>query len=429
VNYAAGLLLDRFKNSHLLKPFFIISIILNLSLLFAFKYSNFIVGNINLLFELVSLKPVLLNPVHLPIGISFFTFQAISYVIDVYRGETPAQKNPIKMALYIAMFPQLTAGPIIRYHDINEQISNRTISINDFAKGIERFLFGLGKKVLIADTLAISADKIFAIGGGDLTAGIAWLGILLYSIQIYFDFSGYSDMAIGLGRTFGFRFMENFNYPYISQSMQEFWRRWHISLTSWIRDYVFFPIILKRRNWGKWGAIYASMITFTLIGLWHGAKWNFVLWGIFHGLMTVTELIGFNKMLNKLWSPVRIAYVNFVLALSWPLFRAETFSDAFDFISAMFGFAHGKGREFHAGLYLNNEIILAIIFGIIFSAPVYPVVKKHMIIFVADFKALKSGFGYAILNFMKIIVLTCILLASIMSLASGTYNPFIYFRF
>ena len=429
INYFSGILIERFRHNRLSKPLFFISIFLNLGLLSIFKYSNFIVDNINFLLELIYIKPILLNPIHLPIGISFFTFQAISYVIDVYRDVTPSQKNPISMALYIISFPQLIAGPIVRYHDIEKQIKSRSININDFAYGIERFLYGLGKKVLIANSVALSADKIFALGPQDLTMGLAWLGIVCYSIQIYFDFSGYSDMAIGLGRMFGFRFMENFNYPYISQSMQEFWRRWHISLTTWIRDYVFLPIALKRRYWGKWGIVYALMITFSLIGLWHGASWNFIFWGMFHGLLLVSEQMGFNKILNKLWMPIRIMYVNFILALSWPLFRAETFSEALDFLSAMLGLAQGTGIEHHIGLYLNNEIILFLVLGIVFSTPVFPFLKKQLTTVITRSDIIQNSFGYNVLNTVNTIALFLILLLSSMNLASGSYNPFIYFRF
>lgn len=429
VNYFSGLLIEYFKEQRLSRFFFWLSVIFNLGLLSLYKYANFIVDNINSLLSLVHVKPVILDPVHLPIGISFFTFQAISYVIDVYRGQTSAQRNPANMGLYIASFPQLIAGPIIRYHDVAKQIVERTVTRKDFNEGIERFILGLGKKVLIANPVAITVDKIFALPVNELSLPVAWLGVVCYSIQVYFDFSGYSDMAIGLGRMFGFRFMENFNYPYISKSIQDFWNRWHISLSSWIRDYLFFRIALKRRHWGVWGMIYAIAITYSLIGLWHGACWTFVLWGMYHGLFMMIEQIGFSKVLNRLWYPVRIFYVNLVLFFSWPLFRAETLSDAMGYLLAMVGLGQAGGIKQYIAFYLNIDGVLALIAGIIFAMPVYPFIKQTKEKMVARMKDKVSILVNDISAVSNTAALALILLASVSSIASGSYNPFIYFRF
>ncbi|MBW2219215.1 MAG: MBOAT family protein [Deltaproteobacteria bacterium] len=429
VNYFSGLLIEHFKEKPLSRFFFIAAVIFNLGLLSVYKYANFIVDNLNYLLSLVHVKSIILDPVHLPIGISFFTFQAISYVIDVYRGQTPAQRNPANMGLYIASFPQLIAGPIVRYHDVAKQIVERTVTRKDFSEGVERFILGLGKKVLIANPVAVTVDKIFALPANELTLTVAWLGAICYSIQVYFDFSGYSDMAIGLGRMFGFRFLENFNYPYISKSIQDFWNRWHISLSSWIRDYLFFPIALKRRRWGIWGMIYAIAITYSLIGLWHGACWTFVLWGMYHGLFMMIEQAGFSKVLNRLWHPVRIFYVNLVLFFSWPLFRSETLSDAMAYLQAMVGLGQADAPKHYIAFYLNIDGVLALIAGIIFAFPVYPLIRQTKENLVAKLKDKVSILVNDISAVTNTATLALILVVSVSSIASGSYNPFIYFRF
>jgi len=253
----------------------------NLLLLGWFKYANFLFENINVALNWIDVDPIVIKDVHLPLGISFFTFQAISYLVDVYRNVTPAQPSRYKLGLYISLFPQLIAGPIVRYHDVAGQIEIRTHSIELFSSGVQRFVFGLAKKMLVANPLGLVADTVFAQSASDLSSPVAWLGIISYSLQIYFDFSGYSDMAIGLGRMFGFRFLENFNYPYISKSIQEFWTRWHISLSTWFRDYLYFPLGGSRCSSTR---TYINLIiVFFLCGFWHGASWNFIVWGLIHG--------------------------------------------------------------------------------------------------------------------------------------------------
>jgi len=291
-NYATGRFIYYARNSsdHRLTSKFYLAIGIAINII-SFKYANFITNNINDLLSLFSLGTIDLEPIHLPLGISFFTFQAISYIVDVYRKEVTAQKNIYNLALYISLFPQLIAGPIVRYHDIALQITDRLHSMELFSSGVQRFIIGLAKKMLIANPLGEVADNVFALSGNDLTTPLAWIGIISYSLQIYFDFSGYSDMAIGLGRMFGFRFHENFNHPYIAKSLREFWRRWHISLSSWFKDYVYIPLGGNRVSTVR---VYTNLlIVFLLTGIWHGASWNFIVWGMFHGFFLATEHMGF----------------------------------------------------------------------------------------------------------------------------------------
>jgi len=299
-----------------------IGVIINIGLLISFKYANFITNNTNEILSLFSFSAIDLKPIHLPLGISFFSFQAISYIVDVYRKEVKAQNNIFNLALYISLFPQLIAGPIVRYHDVELQIIDRSHSIEIFSSGVQRFIIGMAKKMLIANPLGEVADNVFALPANDLTMPLAWIGILSYTLQIYFDFSGYSDMAIGIGRMFGFQFQENFNYPYIANSLREFWKRWHISLSTWFRDYVYIPLGGSRMSTLR---VYINLlVVFLLTGLWHGASWNFVVWGMFHGFFLASEHMGFSKILNKIWQPIQHLYLVLVIIASWVFFRANT---------------------------------------------------------------------------------------------------------
>jgi alginate O-acetyltransferase complex protein AlgI len=429
-NYGAGVLIDRFRDRPKIKVVLILAIVANLSLLGIYKYANFLVDNLNDLLALIHITPIYLEPIHLPIGISFFTFQAISYIVDVFRGEAAAQKNPINIALYIAMFPQLIAGPIVRYHDVAQQIRNRTVNLTSFSYGISRFIIGLGKKMLIANPMGHVADQVFALPTDELTFSLTWLGVICYSLQIYFDFSAYSDMAIGLGRMFGFRFLENFNYPYISDSIQAFWRRWHISLSSWFRDYLYIPLGGNRRAAIQ---VYLNLVMiFFLCGLWHGASWNFVIWGLIHGAFLVLERLGFRKQLDNLWLPLRHIYVLTIVMLAWVFFRAEDLTTAISYLEAMFGFGHGSGVQYHVSLYIDLEGWLVLFIGIIGSLPIIPYLKKfweHELTKLKETpgwfeRALKSGVYCA-----NLLALSGILIVSSMYLAAETHNPFIYFRF
>lgn len=418
-NYGFGLAVDRFQSEWARKCALACAVIVNLGLLVAYKYTNFLIENLNGVLAMFGATPLENAPVHLPIGISFFTFQAMSYVIDVYRRDAHVQRNPFNIALYISLFPQLIAGPIVRYQDVARQINERRVTIDGFSYGVQRFIIGLGKKVLIANTVAVPADAIFGLPTGELTTGLAWLGIVSYTLQIYFDFSGYSDMAIGLGHMFGFRFMENFNYPYISQSITEFWRRWHISLSTWFRDYLYIPI-----GGNRGGAIrtYVNLvIVFFLCGLWHGASWTFVAWGFFHGAFLVIERMGFGRALQRVPLPVRSTYTLLVVLVGWVFFRAETFAGATAYLAAMFGFAAGDGVHENVAMHLDYLVLVAIIAGAIGSTPIWPKIGASV--------NSVTGPTLAGLSTVRVAALVSILIACVLQLGASTHNPFIYFRF
>ena len=362
----------------------------------------------------------------LPVGISFYTFQSMSYTIDVYRGEVKATRNFLDFACYVTMFPQLVAGPIVRYRDVALQLIDRVVTVPGFASGVRRFVIGLAKKILIANIVARAADDIFAILPADLTPALAWLGIICYTLQIYFDFSGYSDMAIGLGRMFGFDFLENFNYPYISQSIQEFWRRWHISLSTWFRDYLYIPLGGSRKGNAR---TYFNLVTvFFLCGLWHGAAWNFVVWGLFHGLFLVLERMGLASFLKRIPMPLRHLYALSVAVVGWVFFRAESLSQAVSFLGSMFFIHSGDPLRQPLGMYVHPELILAIAAGFIGSAPILPRAVKKIRQKVVENESSRPWLGglFCTATVSGIIVL---MIFVGMRLASGSHNPFIYFRF
>ena len=389
----------------------------NLLLLGYFKYANFITDNVNLALSIIHVGPVDLAPVHLPLGISFFTFQAISYIVDIYRGDAQVQKRYSSVALYIALFPQLIAGPIVRYASIEKQLSERTVSATAVAEGIRRFIIGLAKKILLANAVGDVADDIFDHSPSDLSPLLAWLGIVCYTLQIYFDFSGYSDMAIGLGRMLGFKFPENFRHPYISTSVQEFWRRWHISLSSWFRDYVYIPL---GGNRGPQWRVYANLvIVFFLCGLWHGASWTFVIWGLYHGLFLVIERLGFAQLLQRLPSVARHVYLLLVVMFGWVLFRSENIGYAFGFIGTMIGISEQSDSDGYLMLYLNLKVIGAIAAGIVFSMPISEWIQERWHRFAA-------GTGGLIVQHALLIALFA---GAATMIAAQTHNPFIYFRF
>jgi len=403
--------------------YLVLGITVNLGFLISFKYANFIADNGNALLTLFDLPPLVLDLVHLPLGISFFTFQAISYLVDVYRKEVPAQKNLYNLALYISLFPQLIAGPIVRYHDVSSQISDRTHSVELVSSGVQRFIMGLAKKMLVANPLGEIADNVFVLSGNDLTMPLSWIGIFAYTLQIYFDFSGYSDMAIGLGRMFGFQFLENFNYPYIAKSLREFWKRWHISLSTWFRDYLYFPLGGSRV---PIRCVYRNLfIVFLLTGLWHGASWNFVVWGLFHGFFLAGEHMGFSNLLNKAWKPIQHLYLILVIIASWVFFRAETLPHAMAYFSAMGNVSKWQTTALQFARVTSNESIYIFTIGIILTMPVYPWLKNHLPC-VSTNGAVKMT---SLIHIPKLVFLSALLLLSILKIASSTYNPFIYFRF
>lgn len=413
INYGSALLLNCFNHGIRRKSVLIISVAANLGMLFYFKYFNFVIDSINSMFRF----NIKMEQIVLPIGISFFTFQGMSYVFDVYKNEVAVQKNPFKVALYILCFPQLIAGPIVKYGDIALQIDNRTTTLDDFVIGLERFIIGFAKKSVISNAMAIVVDKIWERGIEQNTVAIAWLGALCYTLQIYYDFSGYSDMAIGLGRIFGFRFNENFNLPYISKSITEFWRRWHISLSTWFREYVYIPLGGNRKH------VYLNLaIVFLLTGIWHGASWTFILWGIWHGFFILIERYVKKKSLvpqKKYISIFGNIYTLFVVGIGWVLFRAPSIGEAIHYIQTMFGVNLGSMPGFTVFYYLNKWNVFNIILGILiatnFPKKVNAVIKKNC--------------NERVYFIGKKILLLLIFYFSLIRVVAGTYNPFIYFQF
>ena len=403
-------------------PLLVFTVAVNLLVLGVFKYANFFADNVNGLLVLLHTRPLVMPRVLLPIGISFFTFHAISYVVDVYRGDATAQKSPVHAALYLLLFPQLIAGPIIRYRDIADQLARRLVTADDFAYGVRRFVIGLAKKVLIANVVAGPADQIFGLPSSELDPARAWLGVVCYTLQIYFDFSGYSDMAIGLGRMFGFRFPENFRWPYIADTVQGFWRRWHMSLSTWFRDYLYVPLGGNRLSSTR---LYVNLITvFFLCGLWHGASWNFVIWGLFHGLFLVVERLGLADIVMRLWKPLRHAYVLVVVMVGWVFFRSDTLPGALAFLKAMAGARAVTAGIYTPGWYLTPDVWIALIAGAIGSTPIVPAVAAWRDRAADGGPRLTLAFSPA-----STAALALLLVASIMQIAARTYNPFIYFRF
>ncbi|MFK5970231.1 MAG: MBOAT family O-acyltransferase [Candidatus Marithrix sp.] len=424
-NYLFGLLIyhSQTKSNKLSQLYLTFGIIVNIALLTSFKYANFITDNINVLLTWFDISTINLAPVHLPLGISFFTFQAISYIVDVYRKEVPSQKNIFNLALYISLFPQLIAGPIVRYHDVADQITSRTHSIELFASGVQRFIYGLAKKMLIANPLGEVADSIFMLSGNDLTMPLAWIGILAYTLQIYFDFSGYSDMAIGLGRMFGFSFLENFNYPYIATSVREFWRRWHISLSTWFRDYVYIALGGSRVSTFR---VYINLlIVFILTGFWHGASWNFLIWGLFHGIFLASEHAGLSKILSKLWKPIQHVYLLIIVVVGWVFFRADTLPQAIDYTYSMVNIYNYQTTLYQFYQHLSYEAIYAFLIGTVLSLPVYKLIKDYL----TNFSGKNIIKIICLIDIPRLIILSSLLFLSIIKISSSTYNPFIYFRF
>ena len=428
LNYTFGILIDRSQNKGKRGTVALIfALSANLGLLCFFKYANFIVANLNTILINLQMSPMELEEIHLPIGISFFTFQALSYVIDIYRRESPVQKNIINIALYISLFPQLIAGPIVRYHDIASQITKRKTQFDDFYYGSHRFIIGLGKKVLLANVLGRAADYIFSLPTETIPASLAWLGAIAYTLQIYYDFSGYSDMAIGLGRMFGFNFLENFNYPYISKSIREFWRRWHISLSSWFRDYLYIPLGGSRK--GVTRTYLNLLIVFFLCGLWHGASWTFVVWGLYHGCFLICErLKPFKLLLNIMPGPLRHLYVLLVVIVGWVFFRAETFDYALAYLYAMVNFTTPALYNSQLFLNINNEFYVVLIIAVLCSAPIYKKFEEFLV-FWDSRQSRQATLLNSVISICNICFVSFVFLYSIASLMGGAYNPFLYFRF
>ena len=427
VNYLSGRWLGAARSPGARKVAITVAVSANLGMLVWFKYANFIAENLSALFHDLGVALPPLDHVELPIGISFFTFQGLSYVLDVYRNEVPAQRSLGHLALYKSLFPQLIAGPIVRYRDVMKELDDRHVRLEDFAIGTRRFIIGLGKKLLIADTCARVADAVFAIPDAAMPATVAWLGTIAYSIQIYFDFSGYSDMAIGIGRMFGFHFLENFNFPYISRSVKEIWQRWHISLTSWFRDYVYIPLGGSR---GGTFSTYRNLLSiFLLTGLWHGASWNFVLWGLFHGLFLVLERLGLERLMSRLPYLIGVLYTLFIWNLSWTLFHTDSLELAWNFTRSLFGSNPIPHEHLYASVYLSNDVLFALIFGALASTPLLRTILARLRTRSHGWSMSARSMAARAYATADVTIHAGILLLCAMHMASSTYDPFIYFRF
>ena len=413
-NWLMGLLIDRCRDKKAAKALVALDVAGNLGLLFVFKYLMFTLNNINSLFGTSLTVPT----ITLPIGISFFTFQAMSYVLDVYRGDGKVQKNPLYVGLYISLFPQLIAGPIVRYQTVAEEIENRRETWTDFSDGVVRFMVGFLKKVLLANTMGLIADGIFD-SAEPVSAAASWLGLIAYTLQIYYDFAGYSDMGIGLGRMFGFHFLENFDYPYISTSITEFWRRWHISLGTWFRDYVYIPLGGSRVK--KPRLVFNLFVVWALTGIWHGANWTFVVWGLLYFvLLTFEKLTGVEKKLkSKAWLPLKYIYTMVFVCLGWLVFRAESLSDALAYFKTMLGIGTTMVDDTFV-FYVTNYLVL-LLAAAVFAVPVAPWLRKR-----TDrlSKAPKT-----VCDVAYTVMLFALFLVSISYIVKGSYNPFIYFNF
>ena len=413
-NYLSGIEIDGYRqneNTKMLRYSFWFTVIVNLAILGFFKYYGFLVNNLNAILPF----EIPYRELSLPIGISFYTFQTLSYIIDVYKGVVPVQKNFVSFGAYVTMFPQLIAGPIVRYTDVDAQLSKRTHSLYKFGQGVSWFLRGLGKKVLLANNIGMTYDAIAAILPAERSVLTAWIGCIAYAMQIYFDFGGYSDMAIGLGKMFGFEFIKNFDYPYISKSVTEFWRIWHISLGTWFREYVYIPLGGNRVSKAK--HIRNILIVWMLTGFWHGAAWNFMLWGLYYGLLLLAEKLFLAPKLEKLPAKAQQAYCFILVLFGWVLFFSPTLKDAFVYIGNMFGIG-GSGFIDSTGLYyLAQNLILLVICALCSTPWLWKKFRRF---------TLQKGKYPSV---AAAVIYTAIFIFSIAYLVNATYNPFLYFRF
>ncbi|MDD3219372.1 MAG: MBOAT family protein [Lachnospiraceae bacterium] len=407
-NYTMGLdIFYRRKSKELAKRSLIFAVVVNLFILCFFKYYGFLIDTINGIFDI----QIAYKALSLPIGISFYTFQTMSYVIDVYYKKVPVQKNLLKFGVYVSMFPQLIAGPIVRYADIYEQLDERSVDLQLFGSGCENFIKGLGKKVLLANSMGKLYETIHALPPSEVSTLLAWLGIAAYTFQIYFDFSGYSDMAIGLGKMFGFRFPKNFNYPYQAKSITDFWRRWHISLSTWFREYVYIPLGGNRVAVPR--HMLNLLIVWMLTGLWHGASWNFVIWGLYYGVLLIIEKYVLGRFLEKLPGWIRGIYTMVLVMIGWVFFSSIQMSAAFTTLASMFGFGSGGFLGAHAFYYVKSYLMLFVICIL--------VCRKQTLTGYRALASRRSG--------LAVVANVAIVMLCIAFLVYDTYNPFLYFRF
>jgi alginate O-acetyltransferase complex protein AlgI len=426
MNYGLGLWVSRAQKPGSRKTAVVTAVAINIGLLAFFKYGNLLVTLLDSGRIWLGLSPGRASHIPLPIGISFFTFHALSYIVDVYRGKWEAARDPRQVALYIFFFPQLIAGPILRWSGIAPQLQQRTVTREGLAEGIRRFSRGLAKKVLLANTLATPADQIFSLSAAALSTADAWLGIVCYTLQIYFDFSGYSDMAVGLGKMFGFKFLENFDFPYVAQSIRDFWRRWHISLSTWFRDYLYIPL---GGNRGSGIRTHLNLLlVFLLCGLWHGASLTFVVWGLYHGLFLVLERTGWGSLQSKLPRSLRHAYTLLAVMLGWVIFRAETFAAAKSFILALLGLGSAAAPQPWAS-YASGPVLAALLLGCLCSGPSWQRLTEASARWLEAAPVACRSWVNIAGQALELTFTVSLLVLSAAWLASGTYNPFIYYRF
>ena len=422
VDYVNGLLMERFGTTKPKRRFFLCcSVIINLSVLGFFKYADFAIETVNTLFSL-SIEPLKLG---LPVEISFFTFQTMSYSIDRYRGEVPPEKNYFTYLTYVSMFPQLVAGPIVRFSTIHEELHKRTINWDGFVKGTLRFMQGLFKKVLIANQVGAMWELIRAVPSGELSVASAWLGAAAFTLQLYFDFSAYSDMAIGMGWMLGFHFMENFRYPLSAVSVTDFWRKWHISLSTWFRDYVYIPLGGNRVS--VWKHLRNMLVVWLLTGLWHGAAWNFVLWGLYYGVLLVLEKYVWGKKLASIWKPLQHVYTLLIVLMGFVLFVFDDMGELSLYVQSMFGLAGNPVMHTDVLWYLGNYAVVLLI-AVVLAFPVYPMLQR-----IFENFAKRSGAGVHVcvqgMHFLSVLAYIGLFLLTTAYLVNDTYNPFLYFRF
>ena len=423
-NYAAGLGVERATAQKTKKLLLAAPIAANLGLLVYCKYLGFFVRTVA---DMQLLPAAVEVPDHhLPLGISFFTFSAIAYLIDIYRGTTVAERNIVSFGAYLAMFQKMVAGPIARYSDIARSLTNRAVTLEGFADGAQRFIFGLCKKVLIANTLGKVADEAFNLPGANLDMPTAWLGIICYTLQIYFDFSGYTDMTIGLGHMFGLRLPENFNYPYTAQSIRDFWQRWHMTLSLWFRDYLYIP--LGGNHCSRVRGYANLVIVFLLCGLWHGASLKFINWGLYHGLFLVLERIGFERVLKKTWRPLRHLYTVLVIMIGWVFFRATYIGHALDYLNSMASFTTGEFDHFQM-TFVNRQFLAALAAACLLSTPIwrYLISLKNRV--EASARGLPVRFAYIGCLVAGVALVTILFIVCSMQIVSESYRPFIYAKF
>jgi alginate O-acetyltransferase complex protein AlgI len=444
-NYGLAFWVERARRGWRADLALTVAVLANLAPLAVLKYASFAVTNLNALIGVAGVGPLAVPAWHAPSGISFYTFMALSYVIGLHRGEVTAQRNPLRLGLSIAMFPLIMAGPIVRHRDIAPQLVAYLPTRSDFAEGVRRFVYGLAKKVLIANTLATPANVVFAAGASDpslvvagLSPSVAWFGLACYTLQIFFDFAGYSDMAIGLGRMLGLRFMENFNYPYAAQSLRSFWTRWHISLSTWFRDYVFLPLAYPisraaerlrlvniREDFVAYAA--ATSVTMLLIGFWHGAAWSFVAWGLYHAFFLILERTRTGKRLDRLPSPLRHLYAMAVVTIGWVPFRAAGGRHAVAFLAAMTGLGDGTGTTL--GAIASADVLLALIVGAVLATPAAPTARRWFETRLVAANGARSPAIEVVYRLGSVAVLAVLLLLSLSWVVGDTYKPFLYFQF